>query len=301
MEYTIKRISGRISKEKIIKDIIRVDTLLNKEILTKADYLKYSKVSTNTINKYFGSWHDALVACGLSNKSNFRIPSSKQKSQESKFLSNDDILKELISTAKRLGKQTITMKELNENSILISGSTVSNRFGGWKNGLKLAGLNVANLGKRYSDEECFNNLCNVWNHYGRQPTSEEMRKKPSLVGPKAYTARWGSWIKALECFTKIVNSSSGSSKKIEVIDIPKNNKKRTVRSEDKRDIPIGLRYKVLTRDNYKCLICGDNPSTNPKCKLHIDHIKPFSKGGKTKIDNLRTLCDKCNLGKSDKS
>jgi len=41
MEYTIKRISGGISKEKIIKDIIRVDTLLNKKTLTRNDYLKY--------------------------------------------------------------------------------------------------------------------------------------------------------------------------------------------------------------------------------------------------------------------
>ena len=35
-------------------------------------------------------------------------------------------------------------------------------------------------------------------------------------------------------------------------------------------------------------------------KLHVDHIIPVYKGGKTTMSNLQTLCDRCNLGKSDK-
>ncbi|HHU54525.1 MAG TPA: HNH endonuclease [Mollicutes bacterium] len=31
-----------------------------------------------------------------------------------------------------------------------------------------------------------------------------------------------------------------------------------------------------------------------------DHIKPVSKGGKTQEGNLQTLCERCNLGKSNK-
>jgi 5-methylcytosine-specific restriction endonuclease McrA len=35
----------------------------------------------------------------------------------------------------------------------------------------------------------------------------------------------------------------------------------------------------------------------PEDRLHIDHIVPWSKGGTTVFDNLRTACDVCNLGK----
>ena len=59
-----------------------------------------------------------------------------------------------------------------------------------------------------------------------------------------------------------------------------------------------LRYDVLKRDGFRCQICGS--SSQDGVKLHVDHIIPVSKGGKTTLSNLRTLCDRCNMGKSDK-
>lgn len=59
-----------------------------------------------------------------------------------------------------------------------------------------------------------------------------------------------------------------------------------------------LRYEILKRDNYRCQICGSTAQDG--VKLHIDHIVPVSKGGHTTPNNLRVLCDRCNLGKSDK-
>lgn len=66
-----------------------------------------------------------------------------------------------------------------------------------------------------------------------------------------------------------------------------------------RTISDKLRYQVLKRDHFKCCACGASPAKDPSVELHIDHIIPYSKGGKTTIDNLQTLCSKCNLGKSD--
>lgn len=59
-----------------------------------------------------------------------------------------------------------------------------------------------------------------------------------------------------------------------------------------------LRYDVFKRDNFKCSICG--LSAKDGVKLQVDHIIPISKGGKTEIENLQTLCSRCNIGKSNK-
>ena len=67
----------------------------------------------------------------------------------------------------------------------------------------------------------------------------------------------------------------------------------------KREISVQLRYKVLKRDNFKCCACGASPAKDSSVELHIDHIIPWSKGGETTLENLQTLCSKCNIGKSD--
>ncbi|MBQ2781139.1 MAG: HNH endonuclease [Clostridia bacterium] len=59
-----------------------------------------------------------------------------------------------------------------------------------------------------------------------------------------------------------------------------------------------LRYEILRRDDFSCQLCGSTAKDG--VKLHIDHIIPVSKGGHTTPENLRVLCDRCNLGKSDK-
>ena len=60
-----------------------------------------------------------------------------------------------------------------------------------------------------------------------------------------------------------------------------------------------LRYDVMKRDGFKCCICGASAKEDG-IKLHVDHIIPVSKGGTTVMSNLRTLCNHCNMGKSDK-
>jgi len=57
--------------------------------------------------------------------------------------------------------------------------------------------------------------------------------------------------------------------------------------------------RLLINSPLKCanLECEKAP---PEVKLHIDHIFPASRGGGSKFENLRFLCQKCNLSKSAK-
>lgn len=57
-----------------------------------------------------------------------------------------------------------------------------------------------------------------------------------------------------------------------------------------------LRMKVLKRDNYRCRICGQNPSDDTNIILHVHHIRPWSERGATDLNNLVTLCHTCHAG-----
>ena len=61
-----------------------------------------------------------------------------------------------------------------------------------------------------------------------------------------------------------------------------------------------LRESIKKRDNFTCCSCGNSTHIEPNLLLEIDHIIPVAKGGCTVVDNLQTLCWKCNRAKSDK-
>ena len=53
-----------------------------------------------------------------------------------------------------------------------------------------------------------------------------------------------------------------------------------------------MRFAIYKRDGYKCRYCGRHTDD-----LEIDHIVPISKGGKSTLENLQTLCHRCNVRK----
>ena len=67
---------------------------------------------------------------------------------------------------------------------------------------------------------------------------------------------------------------------------------------ERAKLGASLRYDVLKRDGFRCQICG--ATARDGVKLHVDHVVPVSRRGQTEHNNLRCLCDRCNLGKSDK-
>jgi len=66
---------------------------------------------------------------------------------------------------------------------------------------------------------------------------------------------------------------------------------------DEESISHPLYIRVLKDAYGRCALCGATKDDKP---LHIDHIIPRSKGGKTIYENLQVLCATCNQKKSNK-
>lgn len=74
--------------------------------------------------------------------------------------------------------------------------------------------------------------------------------------------------------------------------------RRAFVAQQRRLMTDSLRYDVMRRDGFRCQLCG--ATAKDGYKLHVDHIIPVSKGGRTEMQNLRTLCERCNMGKGAK-
>ncbi len=303
--YSIKGLPD-YSKESLISEIRRVAELIKQDKITKAEFNKYSKVDVSTIRRKFNGWRNALIESGLGHRYSGQIITQGMKEQAGKGITNEELLEEIRQIAVKLNKEFITHRDFNNNSIFHS-STVVSRFSSWDKALRSAGLK-SHIRPKLTKMDLFENILTVWLNYGRQPKCSEMNVKPSTISSTTYLTKFGSWMKALHEFEIFVNSDNEVQEKRETdiletqdISTKELEKKETeIKPEFKRNIPLGLRYQILKRDRFRCVKCGKSPATELNCKLHIDHILPFSKGGKTVINNLQTTCQECNLGKGNR-
>ncbi|MFJ9317467.1 HNH endonuclease [Pimelobacter simplex] len=61
-----------------------------------------------------------------------------------------------------------------------------------------------------------------------------------------------------------------------------------------------LRDYIKARDNHTCKYCSISIHAEPHLLLEVDHIIPISRGGLSTVENLQTLCWRCNRTKSNK-
>lgn len=169
-------------------------------------------------------------------------------------------------------------------------TTISRRFGTWNKALLKAGLKPGNI-VNYSDEELFENILNIWQHKGKQPVRRDLNLKPSKISQRPYNRRFKSWSEALRCFVEYTNENDNT--------VVISSESKDITQKTNRDPSLRLRFQVLKRDNFTCVQCGASPAKDQSVELHVDHIKPWSRGGETIYKNLQTLCLKCNLGKSN--
>lgn len=311
MEFILNDYHRNLSEEELLNDIKRVASMLNQNTLSCEEYRQYGKHSYKTYRKRFGNWNNALLLCGLS-LTEFQMGVDKRKAPTNP-IPEDELLSDVRRVAQQLGKTTISSSEYAQ-FCKYSKDSCFKKFGTWNNALELAGLEpYAQVPrKRIDDEDLLQEIERLWIQLGRQPTATDIRNGYSKYTLNTYARHFGGWRGALQAFIDWINTD-----KAEIIhpesEETQNNKTNTIKSPiapsipnnpyimrtTTRDINLRLRFKVMHRDNFKCCACGASPAKDPSVVLHVDHIIPWAKGGESTIDNLQTLCSKCNLGKSD--
>jgi hypothetical protein len=202
-------------------------------------------------------------------------------------VSEGELLADLTRVASELGKSRVTIDEYNDRGAFHS-TTLARRFGSWFAATDKAGLcRTRNL--NIPSEDLFANLVDLWTALGRQPRYSDLRPGASRFSSGTYEKRFGGWTKALQAFVVWANEG----------DLVPPQAESVVGSGRKtpRNINWRLRALVLMRDGARCRLCGATPHDG--IRLHVDHIKPWSKGGETLLENLQILCNICNIGKSD--
>jgi hypothetical protein len=214
---------------------------------------------------------------------------------------DESLLNEVRRIAAGYSGCNLTVTEFSKLSSRVSIWTLRRRFGAWGNVLEKAGLaHMCAAPKHYTDEQCFENLANVWTNLGRCPKFRELREPPSVISPDTYERRWGTLRKGLKAFVDWANSEEQPVAESEAPIADQSGPaavKIARKPEDCREVRPGLRFKVFMRDRFRCLACGRSPATHLNIELHADYVLAVANGGKTTLENLQTLCQDCNLGK----
>jgi hypothetical protein len=169
----------------------------------------------------------------------------------------------------------------------VSDRCVIAKFGSLRSANTKAGLDTGPY-RRWTTPQLLKAVAELWRttdrDCGRSPLGVDVKKYGLLFSAGTVAKRFGSWKKALLA----VSASPGAARRSPLIE--------TTRKTGRRNpIPVGRRYQVFQRDTFTCRICKRSG-----VPIEVDHIIPVSKGGSDLIENLQTLCARCNRGKSNR-
>lgn len=293
MKFELADYHRNVSDEEFISDVRLTAQKKGDCSLTADQYVLLGKYHSSTLIRRFGSWKKVLELADLETKGhNFRFT-----------MSDEEVVADVKRVASLFNKEAITAKEYDTYGKVHS-STLIKKYHSWNNILSMANMKPSQ-NRNFTVEEMLEEIERVWVSLGRQPTSTDIKNGISKYSLQSYARRFGGWRGALQAFVEYINTDENET------DTPfKESKKEKQKSQEStqtrgtqhstpRDINLRLRFKVLQRDNFKCCACGASPAKDPSVVLHVDHIKAWSKGGETVIENLQTYCSRCNIGKSD--
>jgi hypothetical protein len=286
MKYELPPDNRNRPDEELLADLNRVAAELSQPTVLRGAYEKHGRFAPGTLINRFGSWNEALRKAGLGITKRQAIPDA-------------ELLQDLLRVAGELGGQSLTQRFYDVHGSFSHDAFVRS-FGGWREALTAAKLDASHIPDAPDAEELFRNLASVWERLGCAPRKDDMRKPLSHYSAAPYLRLCGSWRRTLKAFVAASNegspdltvqSSGGSAPAVRV---PGPARKRTPRNPGWR-----LRFLVMRRDNFRCRICGAVQNAHLDVRLDIDHILAWDSGGETVMDNLQTLCNRCNGGKSN--
>lgn len=282
--------------EVLLDDLRRVAKLLGKQSVLQREYdppsantPRLGRFSRSTFYTRFGSWKRALELAGL-------VPSKVWD------ISRDEATADLKRVAKLCHPEPISIKRY-EQFGRYGLKTVKRLFGSWRDALEALDIPISpSFRPTVSVDDLLENLAHVWESLGHPPTTADLNSPTSRYGADPYRKRFGSLRKALE---RLALEAQGSTVGSNLTSTPKETVPTCEGSvgqhereeQEPRKPGWKLRFQVMERDHFKCRACGRSPSMDAGIVLHIDHIMPWSRGGRTTQDNLQTLCEQCNLGK----
>ena len=303
MKFELTDLRQKFSDEDLINDLRTVANNLGKKSLKQRDYCKNNgaKYNLKTAINRFGNWNTTLKKAGLEGEK-----SLKGMEYGERAIKDEVLLADLVRVANELGNSKITISDY-EKYGKFTAVTMHDRFGSWNKAKQKVNLEV--IATNATTDDLFQNILELWTRLGRQPKYAETIDPNSKYSGSTYARKFGSWRAALEAFIDYVNSDNTNEEvqnnNLLLVPInistenPKEPQRETKIKRTSRNINLRLRWTILKRDNFSCKKCGRSPAKDPSIILHVDHIIPWSKDGETVIENLETLCEQCNLGKSN--
>lgn len=118
-------------------------------------------------------------------------------------VSTDDLIENLQLVAAKFNTEKLT-QNLYAKHGKYDPSTIRRRFGTWNKALEKIGAKPGNI-NNYSDEALYENLLNIWQHKGSQPTQRDLSSAPSVISQNPYKRRFKTWSSAIQSFIEFAN------------------------------------------------------------------------------------------------
>lgn len=165
------------------------------------------------------------------------------------------VLEELKAAAQRFGGRRFSRHEFDDVATRCKGSTVLKHFGTWKSALEAISVPLRTHRadrSRITDKQLLAELGRVWRACGHRPSKIEWEAAGAKYSYTTYKQRFGGWTRA--CLALVEHRSDAPRLTAAALAVAR--RAQAIPKESRRDIPLKLRLQVLSRDGFKCVLCG---------------------------------------------